>query len=86
MTDKELIYQILEREVKNILLSINPTFAMFSPMACNAIENFIDPYIDAFCMGTSRINTEAAGSFIKTEVNEKVDAFIKQFNKERNAL
>lgn len=86
MTDKELLFQILDREVVNVLNQFSPAFSMFSPMISNFVKKTIEPYIDAFCMGTTTINTDAAGSFVKKEISEKVDAFIKQFNDKRDAM
>lgn len=82
MNDKELLYQIINREVSNVLIQINPTLALFSNTATNYIINFIDPYVTAFLAGGEKINTQAAGAFVKEEVNEKVDAFIKKFESE----
>lgn len=48
MTDKELLYQLLEREVKNIIELAAPQFKMFSGTASNFLISLIDPYVDAF--------------------------------------
>lgn len=75
---------MLSREISNILIGINPTFGMFTNVATNYVINMIDPYVDAFLSNGSQINTKAAGSFIKQEINNKVDEFMKKFEAESN--
>jgi hypothetical protein len=84
MNEKEILYQILSREISNILVGINPTFGMFTNVATNYVINMIDPYVDAFLSKGSGINTQAAGSFIKEEINNRVDKFMQKFEAERN--
>lgn len=86
MSEKELLYQVISREVENMLGSINPAFRMFNNVAVNYVINIIDPYIDAFIANDKdhKINTDAVGSFLKTEINEKVDNFMKNFKEENN--
>lgn len=87
MSEKELIYQIISREVKNILISINPTFGMFSNIATNYVIQMIDPYIDAFANNPEKkINTKLAGEYAKQEINSKIDNFIKKFEAENNGM
>ena len=78
MSEKELLFQILNREVSNIISSINPAFRMFSTSITNYIINFIEPYVNAFTNTDGEINKKAAEGFIKQEVNEKVEAFMKK--------
>jgi hypothetical protein len=82
MSERELIYQMLSREINNILGGINPTFRMFSEMATNYVIQIIDPYINAFMSNGKDLNVKAAGSFAKQEINEKIDKFMKQFEEE----
>jgi hypothetical protein len=82
MTERELLYQMLSREVNNILGGINPAFRMFSDMATNYIINIIDPYVSAFISNGNNLNSKAASSFVKQEINDKVDAFMKKFEEE----
>lgn len=82
LNDKNILYQMLGREVGNILASINPSFRMFTNVATNYIINIIDPYVEAFLSNGSEINTKAAGTFIKEEINQKVDEFMKRFEAE----
>lgn len=83
MTDKDILYQIIGREVSNILGSLNPTFRMFSNAATGYVISIIDPYVDAFLSG-GQINTKAASGFIKQEISSKIDEFMKSFEAERN--
>lgn len=82
MNDKELLYQIIEREVSNFLGSLNPTFRLFSNSATKYIITIIDPYVSAFMNADGEINTNAASGFITEEVNEKVAKFMKKFEEE----
>lgn len=84
MSEKELLYQVLNREISNFLSSINPAFRMFSTTVTSYIMNFIDPYIDAFTNNDGELNTRAAKGFIQEEVNAKVEAFMKKFEAESN--
>jgi hypothetical protein len=84
MSEKELLYQVISREVENILGSINPAFRMFNNVAVNYVISIIDPYVDAFIANDKdhKINTEMVGGFLKDEVNSKVDNFMKKFREE----
>jgi hypothetical protein len=71
---------MLGREIDNILYSINPIAGTFSSPIKNYIFNTIEPYVDAFLFPeTEKINTKAATSFVKEEVNSKVNDFLKRF-------
>ena len=83
MSDKEILYQMLSREIENILGN-NPMFRMFSGPISNWVISIVDPYVDAFYMGTQNLNTEAAKKFVKNEVNSKIDDFITKFKEEQN--
>ena len=83
MTDKEILYQMLEREIRNILNIINPTLSVFSGTATKYDINYIDPYVDAFMDDGSNIQTAAASEFVKQEVNDKIKDFITKFNSEK---
>ena len=83
MSDKEILYQMLSREIDNIL-SRNPMFRMFSGPISNWVISIVDPYVDAFYMGTQNLNTEAASRFVKSEISSKVDDFITKFKEEQH--
>lgn len=83
MTDKELLYQMMNRSISNALGNINPTFKMFSSTLTKYAINFIDPYVDAFMSPDSgEINTKAAAAYAKEEVNKKIEDFMKKFDSE----
>jgi hypothetical protein len=82
ISEKELLQQVLNREISNLLSSINPAFRMFSGTLTNYIMDFINPYVDAFTNADGEINKPAASGFLKQEVNEKVEAFMKKFEAE----
>jgi hypothetical protein len=82
MSEREILYQMLSREISNILGGINPTFRMFSDMATKYVIQIIDPYVSAFMSDGKEMNVKAAGTFAKQEINEKIDKFMKQFEEE----
>ena len=82
MNDKEILYQMLSREIDN-LLGKNQMLRLFSDPIKSWIINYIDPYVNAFFMGTTKINSEVAGTFVKEEFNNKINDFIKKFEEER---
>lgn len=73
---------MLSREIEN-MLSSNPMFKMFSGPIANWVISYIDPYVDAFYMGTQTLNTDAAEQFVKRELDEKVSAFVSKFKNEQ---
>jgi hypothetical protein len=85
MTDKELLYQMLKREIGNLIESTIPQFRMFSGVASNYVIELIDPYVDAFLsQDDGTLNQKAAGTFLKQETNEKIEKFLKEFEKKHN--
>jgi hypothetical protein len=83
-SEKDILQQVLNREISNLLTNINPAFRMFSSTITNYLMDFIDPYVDAFTNSDGELNTKAASGFVKQEVNEKVEAFMKKFEAETN--
>jgi hypothetical protein len=80
MTDKELLHQMLQREVVNLIESAAPQFRMFSGIASDYVFNLIEPYVDAFLSpDDGSLNKKAATAFLKQETNEKIDRFLKDF-------
>jgi hypothetical protein len=80
MTDKELLHQMLQREVVNLIESAAPQFRMFSGIASDYVFNLIEPYVDAFLSpDDGSLNKKAATAFLKQETNEKIDKFLKDF-------
>jgi hypothetical protein len=80
MTDKELLHQMLQREVVNLIESAAPQFRMFSGIASDYVFKIIEPYVDAFLSpDDGSLNKKAASAFLKQETNEKIDRFLKDF-------
>jgi hypothetical protein len=56
---------------------------MFAPTVTKYLEELISPYVDAFMgVDSNKINTKAAGAFLKSETNKKIEEFMKQFESE----
>ena len=82
MTDKDLLKQMLSREILNLIDAVAPQFRMFSGMATNYVFEYLEPYLDAFMSpDEGTINKKAAGAFLKQETNEKIDKFLKECEK-----
>jgi hypothetical protein len=80
MNEKEIIFQMLGREIDNIVAQFGPMASMFSGSIKKFIFEFLDPYLDAFMNPkTEKINTEAVKEFTKQEVSSKVNDFMKKF-------
>jgi hypothetical protein len=80
MTDKELLYQMLGREINDIIGSAAPQLRMFSGVATNYLIELIDPYISAFLSpDDGKLNKDAAKEFLKQETNDKINKFLKDF-------
>jgi hypothetical protein len=85
MTDKELLRQMLQREIVNLVENAAPQFRMFSGVAANFVFDYIEPYVDAFLSpDDGALNKRAAGAFLKQETNEKIDKFLKEFEEEQH--
>ena len=80
MTEKEVFYSILEREIDN-LLGINPSLAFFSRPIKNWIFEYIDPYVGLFMEG-NKLRTDMAASYVKEELSTKINNFKKKFEEE----
>jgi hypothetical protein len=84
MTDKELLYQMLEREVGNLIETAIPQFSVFSGSASKYLIELIDPYVSAFLSpDDGTLNQDAAKAFLKQETTEKIDNFLKEFEKKQ---
>jgi hypothetical protein len=84
MTDKEILYQMLQREVNSLINAVLPQFKMFSGTAASYIIDIIDPYVSAFLSpDDGSLNKKAAGEFLKQETNEKINKFLKDFEEKQ---
>lgn len=80
-SDKEILYQILSREVDNILSNFGPIVNVMSGQIKNYLFGLIDPYVDAFLSSSNKneLNTKAVGAFAKEQVDSKVNDFLRKF-------
>lgn len=79
--DKEILYNMISREVYNLIGNISPALRVFSDVISKYLIMYIDPYVDAFFMGTETLNTDVAKEYINKEVNDRLSAFINNFKK-----
>lgn len=85
MDEKQLLYQIISREIGNLLGSINPSFKFFAPMIMNYLEQLTSQYLDKFISpDDDKLNAKAVASFAKQETNKKIDEFLKKFEENRD--
>ena len=83
MNEKEILYNMIAREVDNFLGQTAPSLKVFSNIVSRYVISYIDPYVDAFFMGTDKLNTTAAKAYINKEVNDKISSFISKFEAEK---
>lgn len=77
MSEKEIFYSILGREIDN-LLGGSPSSSFLSGVVKKWIFNYIDPYLNLFMDGDT-VQADIATAFVKEEMNAKIDNFKKKF-------
>jgi hypothetical protein len=83
MDERELLRQMIQRNINNVLNSFSPGLRMFSGNLTNYTMEFLEPYISGFTNpSTQHINTKAATAFLKDETNKKIEEFMKKFEDE----
>ena len=83
--DKQVLYNMVEREVHNLIINF-PILGMFEGPITNYILNYIDPYVNAFIEGPyQRLDIEQLSSFTEAEVSNKIASFKEKYNKEATA-
>lgn len=82
VSDKEILYNMIRREVNNLLQGI-PIFAAFGGTISNYIIKIIDPYINAFMINETELDAEQLESFAAEEVNNKIADFKEKYNKNK---
>ena len=80
-SDKEILYSMIDREIDNLLRGV-PVISVFSGTVKNYVHNLLDPYVNFFMEGND-LKVEMASSFVSTEINDKLEQFKKNFNKEK---
>lgn len=82
-TDKQILYNIITREVHNFVLGV-PMLSVFEGIIVNYIINYIDPYVNAFIdQNNQELDVDQLSSFTQQEVNEKIQKFKNFYNKEK---
>lgn len=82
MTDKDIFYSMLSREIDN-LLSTTPSISFLGGAIKNWVFKYIDPYVDLFMEGDT-FQADVATAFVKEEMSSKIENFKKQFKMEVN--
>lgn len=80
MSEKDILYSLLGREIDN-LMSINPTTAFMSGVVKRWLFQYIDPYVSLFMDG-EEIQTDTATAFLEDEISQKIEKFKKKFEEE----
>lgn len=76
-TDKEILYNMLDREVDNLLRG-NPMLTVFSSTIKQYVHNFLDPYLSFFMEGET-LQMDVASAYAQEEVKNKIDNFKNKF-------
>ena len=84
MSDKEIIYQMIEREISNFMMKNVPGLQPFSKMLTNYAIKLVDPYVDAFLTGDGELNLNAAEHYLKDETNRKIDEYMNRFKETKD--
>lgn len=80
-TDKIILYNMLEREVDNLLVGI-PILSAFSSVISNTLIKYIEPYVNAFT-SHGQLDAEQLTAFAANEMNEKIQKFKQQYEEEK---
>lgn len=83
MSEKEIFYSILGREIDN-LLSGSPYAGLISNIVKKWVFNYIDPYVNLF-IEDDILQADMATAFIKEEMSAKIDNFKKKFMEDINS-
>lgn len=77
MNDKEILYNILSRELDNLIAKY-PVAYLFKDNIKSWVFNYIEPYMNFFMEG-ERMDVEMASSFVEEELTNKLAAFKAKF-------
>lgn len=81
MTDKEIFYSMLSREIDNLLAG-NPSIGFLSGVVKKWVFRYIDPYVSLFMDG-DEMQTEIASAYVKEELSNKINEFKRKFEEEK---
>ena len=82
ITDKEILYSMIEREVGNALRGV-PIFAPFGGTINSFIIRMIDPYVSAFVGADEELDSEQLGAFASEEAIDKINEFKTRYEKRK---
>lgn len=82
MNDKEILYNILGREIDN-LIAKSPVLYLFKDNIKNWVFSYIEPYTNFFMQG-EKLDVEMASSFAEEELKNKLSAFKAKFKEAHN--
>ena len=84
ISDKDILYSMVRREISNILQGV-PLFSAFEGTISSFVIQWMDPYISAFIGDDNRINTEQLSAFVSEEVTNKIKDFKERYNRSKGA-
>lgn len=82
MSEKEMFFNILNREIDNIL-SGNPILLSFSGSIKRWVRGYIEPYLNYF-IKEDKVETDIAIAFIEEEISNKIQSFKNKFEEAKN--
>lgn len=78
ISDKDILYSMVEREVSNVLGGI-PIFSPFQRTINSFIIQLIDPYVSAFINDNNEIDSEQLSAFVSEEALAKINKFKQRY-------
>jgi hypothetical protein len=82
ISDKDILYSMVKREISNMLQGI-PIFSAFEGTISSVVIQWIDPYISAFIDDDNQINTEQLSAFVSEEMKNKINNFKERYNRSK---
>lgn len=74
-TELNVFYQMLDREIENIIYRVAPQLSSFSGTAKQKVHGYIEPYVQALLGSDGKVDTNTAAEFAKEEACSKIEAF-----------
>lgn len=81
ISEKDMLYSMLEREISNLLSGV-PIFAAFEGVISSFVIQLIDPYVSAFVGNDNKLDTEQLSAFVSEEALNKINNFKMKYRKE----
>lgn len=83
-TEISLFYQMLDREIDNLITSLAPQLSSFSGIAKQKVHGYVDPYVQCFLGSDGKVDTDTASEFAKQKVTSEIEAFRAKLNKKED--